>query len=535
MYNILVVDDEEIAVRGIVQGIDWTDLPIDQMLTAYDVAEAKQLFASHKVHVLLSDIDMPDNNGIELLQWVREHSPQTETIFLTGHADFTYAQQALQLDSFDYLLKPIDHACLKLTVTRAMEKIRTQDELQQFHKTYEFYYQQWNKQLSVLTERFWQDVIDLRIPATPANLIHAYSLYELPLTLQDQMRLILISVEQWNETLSDRDEEIMTYAVQNAGQEIVLRGLQGQVLRQGGGVLLAVVYAKEEATAERIANNCEQFIAQCRQFLRCEISCYIGDQVEAGELHDAMHRLIAIERSYLLQGGAVIWQHAYKEEAAVVAYQPSFEDWAILLELGKRGELMTRIEDSIARLSKNAVDPFVLEGYYHGLVYTVYAVMQRKSVAMSDVYRDEDWRDAAAITKSLQRLKEWARRYVETAVDYLENNSRELSSFVQKAVRYIEQHLGEELSREDIANHVYLNSAYLSRLFKKETGQSLTDYILELRIAKVKPLLERTNLKISDIAQTVGYDNFSHFTKMFKKATGLTPFEYRRKYQNIGD
>ncbi len=535
MYNVLVVDDEEIAVRGIIQGIDWSDLPIDQMLTAYDVEEAKQVFAAHKIHVLLSDIDMPDNNGIELLQWVREASPETETIFLTGHADFTYAQQALQLDSFDYLLKPIDHAYLKQTLHKALHKIQSQEELQQFHKTYEFYYQQWKKQLSILTERFWQDVIDLRIPATTSNLSHAYSLYDIPLVPEDQVRLILISVEQWNEVLSDRDEEIMTYAVQNAGQEIVLRELQGEVLREDGGVLLAVVYSNEEVCEQRLADNCKLFIEQCREFLRCEVSCYIGEQVAVSQLHDSMRRLTAIERSYLLQGGAVIWQRDYKEEAAVVAYQPSFEDWAILLEMGKRGELTARIEESIERLSKSPVDPFILEGYYHGLVYTVYAIMQRKSIAMSDVYRDEEWRDAAAITKSLQRLKEWALRFVGAAAEYLNSHSRELSSFVMKAVRYIEEHLGEELSREDIANHVYLNPAYLSRLFKKETGQSLTDHILELRIAKVKPMLEKTNLKISDIAQTVGYDNFSHFTKMFKKATGLTPFEYRRKYQNIGE
>jgi two-component system response regulator YesN len=534
MYNLLVVDDEEIAVRGIVQGINWSDLPINEILTAYDVAEAKQLFAEHKVHLLLSDIDMPDNNGIELLQWVKEFSPETETIFLTGHADFTYAQQALQLDSFDYLLKPIDHAHLKQTIAKALEKIHATQEQQQFHKTYEFYYQQWNKQLTVLSERFWQDIIYLRIPATPSQLVSSYSLYDIPLAPVDPVRLILISVEQWNEVLSARDEEIMTYAVQNAGQEIVLKGLKGQVLQEAGGVLVAVVYTSDEAYEQRISDNCIEFIEQCRTYLRCDVSCYVGEAVQASELHDSMRRLTAIERNYLLQGGTVIWQSKYKEESTIGVYQPSFEDWGVLLEMGKRNELMSRMEESFQRLSKSTIDPFILEGYYHGLLYTVYAVLQRKSAAVSDVYRGEEWRDTAQITKSLQRLKEWAIRYVEIAVDYLNNHSKELSSFVTKAINYIEEHLSEELSREDIANHVYLNPAYLSRLFKKETGQSLTDYILELRIAKVKPMLEKTNLKISDIAQTVGYDNFSHFTKMFKKATGLTPFEYRRKYQNVG-
>src|SRR5690606_8075796 len=99
MYNLLVVDDEEIAIRGIVQGIDWSSLPIDKVYTAYDAVEARQLYRDHTIHVMISDIDMPNETGIDLLGWVNEHSPNTETIFLTGHADFRYAQQAIQLAS----------------------------------------------------------------------------------------------------------------------------------------------------------------------------------------------------------------------------------------------------------------------------------------------------------------------------------------------------------------------------------------------------------------------------------------------------
>lgn len=89
------------------------------------------------------------------------------------------------------------------------------------------------------------------------------------------------------------------------------------------------------------------------------------------------------------------------------------------------------------------------------------------------------------------------------------------------------------MSREDIAEHVYLNPAYLSRLFRKETGLSLTDYTASLRIQKAKLELLDTNHRVSDVAMSVGYSNFSHFTKLFKKTTGLTPQEYRKKHQRI--
>ncbi len=520
-------------MRGIVEGIDWADLPLGTILTAYDVEEAKEAFRSCKVHILLSDIDMPDHNGIQLLRWVKEVSPETETIFLTGHADFAYAQQALQLDSFDYLLKPIDHRHIKSTLRKAIEKIRSEERQREFHRTYEYYYQQWNKQLPILIERFWQDVMNLRIPLGAAPLENAYSLYGIPLTAEDRVRIVLISVEAWNEALTTRDEEIMTYAIKNAGEEIILKQLRGQVIQEASGVLLAIVYAPTPEDRATLGESCKLFIEMCRSYLHSEISCYVGEPVDVRDVHGAVRQLFALERNTLCRGGSVIWQVEEQEASAAFAFQPSFQDWAVLLESDKSQELLLRMDAGFRQMEKAGADAYLLEGYYHGLAYMVYDVLQKKSISMKEVYRDADRRDAGSIVRSVSRLREWAVPFVRQAADYIQGHNKAVSAFTQKAIRYIEAHLAEDIHRDDLAKHVYLNPAYLSRLFKKETGLSITDYILEARVAKAKPMLESTGLKIGEIAAAVGYDNFSHFTKMFKKATGLTPIEYRRIYQRV--
>lgn len=529
MYNLLVVDDEEIAVRGIVQGIDWSDLPLGDIRTAYDVEEAKQVFRAQPIHILISDIDMPDDNGIGLLRWVKEHSPDTETIFLTGHADFAYAQQALQLDGFDYLLKPIDHRHIKSTLHRVIEKFREERQQEEFRKTYEHYYQQWNKQLPLLVERFWQDAMNQRISLGASHLASAYSMYHIPLAPEDQVALILLSVEEWSELLNTRDEEIMTYAIKNAGEEIILHELQGQLIYEAGGILFTIVYAPRQEQRLILEENCQRFIEMCRTYLHCEISCYVGEPVDVAELHTAMLRITSLERNYMCKGGSVIWEREYKEASTSAVYQPSFDNWGLLLETGKRQELLRRVNSELDRMERHHIDPSLLEGYYHGLVYMVYETLQKRAISMKDVYPEEEWRVTSSTFKSLQRFREWAVPFVQQAVDYMNDHGKAVSSVIQKAIAYIEEHIAQDLDREEIAGHVYLNPAYLSRLFKKETGRSLTDYIVEARIAKVKPMLESTNLKISDIAVAVGYDSFSHFTKTFKKLTGLTPQEYRRR------
>lgn len=99
----------------------------------------------------------------------------------------------------------------------------------------------------------------------------------------------------------------------------------------------------------------------------------------------------------------------------------------------------------------------------------------------------------------------------------------------EKVKTYIETHFKEELTRESLASEVFMNPDYLSKLFKKNTGSSLMDYVTKVRIERAKELLERTVLTISEIAIETGYSNTAYFTKMFKKYTnGVTPREYRK-------
>jgi len=533
VYNLLIVDDEEIAIKGIVHGIDWTDMPLQHIFEAIDVEEAKIIFQNNPIHLLLSDIDMPNDNGIALLQWVREFSPQTETIFLSGHADFKYAQEALKLDSFDYLLKPIDHDVLKTTLRLAIEKIQHNEEQAEFHKTYQYYYQQWNKQLPILCERFWQDLLQQRIALGNESLGSSFELYDIPLDAGNPVQAVLISIEQWREQLNHRDEEIMTYAVKNAASEFVLKDFEGQVIQDTSGLVIAIVYNPSEDALMRLEENCRSFIDKCQMYLHCHISCYIGKETKIQELRNGIQTLIEMERNNLTHSNSIHLEQDYIKQESTTIGKSIFDEWALLLEMSKKNEWIARIEDSFRRMKEEQVDHLYLESFYYGFVHMIYNTFQKMAVRMEVVYPNGEWREFTQVSKSIDRMKTWTIWMAETACAHLVDNRKEVSFVISKVMQFIEEHLGEEFSRDDIASHVFLNSAYLSRLFRKETGESLSDFILEARVNKAKQLLEGTNNKISDIASTIGYDNFSYFTKMFKKSTGVTPQEYRKKFQDI--
>lgn len=103
MVDILIVDDEISAIEAVQKGIHWDKLAVSSIYTATSMKEAIEQLNKHNIDIMLSDIEMPRGTGLELLQWLKQNKPEVGCIFMTCHADFKYAQKAIQLGSIDYL------------------------------------------------------------------------------------------------------------------------------------------------------------------------------------------------------------------------------------------------------------------------------------------------------------------------------------------------------------------------------------------------------------------------------------------------
>ena len=123
----------------------------------------------------------------------------------------------------------------------------------------------------------------------------------------------------------------------------------------------------------------------------------------------------------------------------------------------------------------------------------------------------------------------WIRHVLKLAASYIEEVEK-TDTVMGKIRRYVSQHLADEdLSRGDIAGYVYLNPDYLTRIVKKETGLPISEYIQRERMEAAMKLIDKTELSISSVAAEVGYQHFSHFSKVFRKHTGMSPMEYRSR------
>lgn len=125
MWNVLIVDDEVVAVEGIRAAIDRDKFNIGETVTACDIQEARQKLESLEIHILICDIEMPGGSGLELLEWVHAKQTGVVTIILTSHADFSYAQHAVSLNVMEYLLKPASDRQMDQVMQKAVKKLES--------------------------------------------------------------------------------------------------------------------------------------------------------------------------------------------------------------------------------------------------------------------------------------------------------------------------------------------------------------------------------------------------------------------------
>lgn len=123
LYNILIVDDEKYTLEDIEMSLNREQLHIGTVFTSLNITKARNILETEKVHIVLSDIDMPGGNGLQLIRYIQDNFPDMPCILITCHADFTYAQEAVRLHCQNYLLKPVDYDILAEEIRKAEAQV----------------------------------------------------------------------------------------------------------------------------------------------------------------------------------------------------------------------------------------------------------------------------------------------------------------------------------------------------------------------------------------------------------------------------
>ena len=516
MLNLIIVDDEYHALQAIKTAVDWQELGISHVFEAANIKEAKNIFRAHPVHLMLCDIEMPQGSGLDLLAWVRERYPAVRCVFLTCHAEFAYAQRAIELGSTEYILKPVAGQRLKEAVLKAMGEVKADRLVERG--------QLWLTQQPLFVEHFWFDVIKGRIPPSKDALQEAAQARGITYDLTGKFVPVLLSLEEVGTTESL--EELRRSLWQLAREIIVGTSVGGSMVQLSGELALALA----EQDPKTVKSHCHLFIKEAQERFQAQLSCYVGVETAPHKLAVAVGDLIRIrEHSVAPKGQVFLLERAVRQADGPKPpiHLPDAELWLTLLEQRDPQRLVAEARKYLEHtMETTGLDTHALYVFQQDFLQLFYYVLRNKGVQAHQLFQGEETVELQKrSTRSLDDLLQW----LEHIVGEFKKQCQESMSVVEQVRLYIAQNINDvNITCKEIADYVGYNPDYLNRIFRDRTGLTIVQYLVQERMEMAKKLLVRTDMQISSVASQVGYTNFSYFAKVFKGYTNMTPSEYRR-------
>lgn len=505
MFKMLIVEDERWEREGLQNFLNWDEMDIEIADTAVDGIDGLEKALSLRPDIIVTDIQMPGMDGLEMSRRIRERLPEVRIVVLTGYDDFSYAREAIQFGANNYVLKPVEEVEMRQALEKAVQECRTvkRKRLSEAEKSLGDLLKG-RRQCETLSSL--QDVCDLPAPEHPyAVLVVA------PLSGNAGSRIHRAFIEACFVLGCDEIEGASTVIVPCPG------------------------------------NGPEHAVAIADRLLRAAdgpASIGIGAAVSGLErLHESYRQAVSAACFGMFRGCAGIATYEEEERAKqefsicsndfFKRFQESARQIRIQAAAGDDGKLNRLLDELFDEIG---LHPGAGKDYIIALLSGMIGELSLlEEGGAGEAIPSPSLLPAAelqALTR-LEDMKRYVRDYIGGILKRLDaKRSRKDDYIVDKVIRLIEQHYdSSEFSLTMAAEAVFVSPNHLSVLFKKATGRSVHDYLLEHRLKKAEELLRTTRHKISSVAEQVGVPNTSYFGTLFKQAYGMTPGEYQEFMQ----
>lgn len=512
--------------------IDKEKLDIDECFSAESVREAKQYLTVKKIDIVLCDIEMPQESGLELLEWIGRQSISVEFIIMTCFAEFEYAKRAVSLGSHAYLLKPIDREELERELLGAIHMKSQKDQLKQHSYS-------WIRNQDIIREKFWLKLFRGEIRSVEGDILQWLRVNKVEINQEWSYCPILIVVRRWGASVPSDDYNLFRFALKNILIELFTEDDRIPVFdlnQLGSDVQLVVVGYddREEEISEGCVFICKKFLQTVKNMVEVSIDCYIGKKVALLEMASEIENLHQMDYNNLLDEGVynLVEFVGMKTKRVPEGESSEFEKWLKLLTDGRAANAENKINHYLEYQTKGkAVNrEWLVMFQYKYMIMLGLIASQKKYYLNQILMSDEASELLAEAVKGITEMKKWV-HYSLYVIEQLDNNEIYSKDPIKCTKKYVEEHLADELDMEKIAQNVHLNPDYLTRIFRKATGESVNKYIVSQRMEKAKQLLELTNQPLSEVAFQVGYFNYTSFNHIFTRSIGVSPQTYRHNYR----
>lgn len=528
--KVFIVEDEHLIIKYIRGLIDWEAMGMEVAGDARDGETALELIPSVCPDIILMDINLPMLNGLETSRRIKDMLPHVKIILLTGYREFRYAQEAIRLGVYRYLLKPIDPEELRNTLESAAAEIRNERNVRRIVHEAAYteqeaakirFLNQWLAGDGAASDEAW---IRGRLDAYRIRLPH------------DRLIVSLLVIDDARRRFAEEKErEWRAFMARNAAQEALERQCP-TVVFPGPDGMIAVISGSGDVRAVAAGGEAVRRFLELRADFTVTMAVgrpCVGYRNIRQSYQDALRTL---KHRFTLGINRILVAGPEPEHCGDDPHHPDErqkDEWMMDLRLGRFDKLEADIRRCFGRfracrVTKEEAVFFAVE--MMGLMQVFCResnVTDNRSFPGKEEFMDmlQDMETIEEMEDGLLHLLDGVRqRWEETgksSAARIADNAREL----------IHRHYADpDLSLNRIAEQLHVSPFYLSKVFRKELNLSFSGYLGEYRLMMAKRMLDESpSLPLSQVAERTGFHDPYYFSKCFKKRFGLTPSRYAER------
>lgn len=486
-YKVMFVDDEYMILEGLKMIVDWSTLGFEVVQTAKSATEALAYLEHHEIDLLITDINMPEMSGIDLVKQAQQKTKDFFTIILSGYQEFDFVKKGMQLGVKNYLVKPVDKEELK----RSVLEIHSELEKRQQEKDQKEFYRETGLILW-LNDELNDGEFQGLLKQFSSGIHPPYT----PLLFCGKKELLEVITDHF----LSKGQQMTVYGRFNEDQLILIySGARQQLLLQ--------------------IRTLEQ------QFSGSQLQIIVGETIEEWEtLYKSYEKIKQIQSLQAFYPDLLPHERIIKVDTVNKEGELPFLSFNKALMIGDIKTICQELDKIFDQLLAAQSDPEQVK-YISFLLFTD---IYRQTSALSS----EDYEAVIAEIRKGNTIVE-LRCLFDSILEKTkeQTNQKRYSETVQHAIDIINNEYTDEISLKSVAEALHLSVVYLGQLFKKETDLSFNQYLNLARIKKSQHLLLHTQQTINEVSEAIGYNNTNYFSKMFKKLNGITPKEFRDTYR----
>ncbi len=534
MLKTVIIDDEDLIREGLVASINWNDLGFEIAGQASDGERAIELIQNLRPDIIVTDIRMPFMNGLELIEFIKPMVPESYIIIISGHDEFQYAQKALQLGVYDFILKPfeLDYFVKVLTKIKYDYTIKKSSNRSVLPK----------EDVESLKIGFLKSICLNKIDDD--QIINRLRIYDLQYLEERLFATIIVQIDNYHISISDNtfDEINDVHKVYHQLIESVVKGEEKIHLIEGnsGDIILLLNSTNELDLYNKISNLTTQ--------LRCVFDNESNLSVTIA-YSQIVNSIYNIHKSYKQSYKAcnqrfvigynhnisydITESHQNNHIAKSNVPQIKFDRKAFsdVIKEGDNCKISEYIDSIFSEMSNKGGGSALFGTMFVTSVYIeLLNILENQDLTIGDLYDDPiAIYKHLSISKNIDDSRELITEIAEKVAHHLSlTGSEQYDMRIKEAINYIEKNFANpNITLQEVAEHINMGVCYFSSTFKKETGDSFINYLNNTRIEKAKDLFEKTSYKAYEISYMVGYKTPTYFSSLFKKILGISPTEYK--------